>query len=439
MPGETGNLSDPEQQKRLEGLMVLTSPCATLIVGTGQDGHAKNTPRGNITNDLDDAKYLSLPLSLVSPFVGDQEVLDAHISNPVLHKPTNCSGQAPLSTAALPTSTSNSLVLTPLGGTHIVGAGQDGHAKITPQGGITNDLNFAQFPSLLLPLIPHVIGDQGDLCAHISNPALHHPTKKAFHGDQALLDTAALLGPTFASLASAPLGKLFFVGAGQDGNTKNTPQGDTTNNPNNDKYSSLLSSQVPPFIGDLLYAYISNQAMRQPKKKVFCGSQALCVTAALLTSTAASPARIIIYTNKIFPRIPGKRRGFYLQECRECTSKFPGSSLGASDKGCKSTYCAKKMVFDPSLDEQELLQTKEESCWLFMAPLDRFIDKETQADTAQENACASCVKIQREQFKHTARQNCDLPGVNNTDGGPETTPSHKEDSTKDNRMDNNGI
>ncbi len=69
--------------------MVLASPCMALIVGAGQDGHAKNTPRGNITKDLDDAKYPSLTLSLISPFVGDQGVLDAHIGNPVLCKPTN--------------------------------------------------------------------------------------------------------------------------------------------------------------------------------------------------------------------------------------------------------------------------------------------------------------------------------------------------------------
>jgi hypothetical protein len=140
----------------------------------------------------------------------------------VLRKPTNCGGQAPLSTTALLTSTSTSLVLAPLGGTHIVGAGQDGHAKNTPQGGITNNLNFTQYSSLPLPLVPHVIGDQGDLDAHISNPALCHPMKKAFHGDQALLDTATLLGSTFASLALAPLGGLPIVGAVRDGNAKNT-------------------------------------------------------------------------------------------------------------------------------------------------------------------------------------------------------------------------
>jgi hypothetical protein len=52
------------------------------------------------------------------------------------------------------------------------------------------------------------------------------------------------------------------------------------------------------------------------------------------------------------------------------------------------------MAFDRSLDEQELLQeTKEESLRLLMAPLDRFINKEMQVDTAQENAPASRMQI----------------------------------------------
>jgi hypothetical protein len=64
--------------------------------------------------------------------------------------------------------------------------------------------------------------------------------KKVSRSDQVLLDTAALLGSTFAFLALARLGGLLIVGAGQDGNAKNTPQGEITNNPSNDKYSSLF-------------------------------------------------------------------------------------------------------------------------------------------------------------------------------------------------------
>jgi hypothetical protein len=109
-------------------------------------------------------------------------------------------------------------------------------------------------------------------------------------------------------------------------------------------------------------------------------------------------------------------------------------------KDCESTYCAKKMVFDHSLDEQELLwETREESCMLLMAPHDRFIGKETQADTTQENARASHMKIRWEQFKNTTRQKCNLPGINNTDGGSETTSTHSMDGANDDGVDNNGI
>ncbi len=44
-------------------------------------------------------------------------------------------------------------------------------------------------------------------------------------------------------------------------------------------------------------------------------------------------------------------------------------------KDRNNTYCAKKLALDRSLNEQELLQeTEEESRWLLMDPLDRFID-----------------------------------------------------------------
>jgi hypothetical protein len=122
----------------------------------------------------------------------------------------------------------------------------------------------------------------------------------------------------------------------------------------------------------------------------------------------------------------------------------PQSSLGAPmeqvTKDGKSTYCAKKMVFDRSLNEQELLQeTKEESCRLLMAPLDLFIGEKKEADIAQENARASCMTIQREQFEHTAHQNFNLPGINSTDEGLETTSTHSKDGANDDRVDNNGI
>ncbi len=226
-----------------------------------------------------------------------------------------------------------------------MGAGQDGHAKNTPQGGITNDPNVAKYSSLLLPLVPPLIGDQGDFDSHIRNSALCHPKKKAFHGDQALLDITALLGSTFASFALAPLFGLLIVGAGQDGNAKNTPQGEITNDPNNDKYSSLLLSLVPLFIGNQgdLDAYISNPALRQSTKKAFHGGQALLITTALSTSAAASPARISIYTNKRSALSSPAKGGVSISRNIE---NMPQRSLEPPleqvTKDRESTYCAKK-------------------------------------------------------------------------------------------------
>jgi hypothetical protein len=144
------------------------------------------------------------------------------------------------------------------------------------------------------------MGDQGDLDAYISDLALCHPTKKAFCGEQALLDTATLLSSTSASLAMALLGGSLIVVAGQDGYAKYTSQGDITKDLNDNKYSFLPLSLVPPFIGNQgdLDAYISDPALCKPTKRAFCGGQTLLVTAALSTSTSTSPAKIGIYTNK---------------------------------------------------------------------------------------------------------------------------------------------
>jgi hypothetical protein len=284
-------------------------------MGAGQDGHAKNTARGDISKDLDDAKYLSLPLSLVSPFVGDQGDLDAFIGNPALRQPTTKAfyvGQALLVTAALLTSTSASLVSAPLGGSLIVGAGRDGYAKNTPWGEITNNPNDAKYSSLPLSFLPPLIGDQGNLDTYISNPALRQLTKKAFRGGQALLDIAALLSSSSASLALAPLGGSLTVGAGIDRHAKNTPWGDITKEPNDDKYSPLPLCLAPPFIGDQrnLDAYSSNPALHQPTTKSFRGRQALLVTAALLTSTSASPQGSASTPTRDLPLHPWQKVGF---------------------------------------------------------------------------------------------------------------------------------
>ncbi len=135
------------------------------------------------------------------------------------------------------------------------------------------------------------------------------------------------------------------MGAGQDGNAKNTPRGEITNNPNNDKYSSLLLSLVPPFIGNQgdLDAYISNPALHQPTKKAFHGGQALLITAVLLTSTAVSPARISIFTNKRSAlSSPAKGRVSISRNIENTPQRSLEAPLEQVTKDRNSTYCAKK-------------------------------------------------------------------------------------------------
>jgi hypothetical protein len=63
-------------------------------------------------------------------------------------------------------------------------------------------------------------------------------------------------------------------------------------------------------------------------------------------------------------------------------------------KNRESTYVARKIAFDHSLDKQDLLwETKKESWRLLMALCDRFIDKEIKANTTKANAHASRMKI----------------------------------------------
>ncbi len=163
------------------------------------------------------------------------------------------------------------------------------------------------------------------------------------------------------------------------------------------------------------------------------------VATALSTSTFASPARISIYTNKISALASPAKGGVSIsRNVENAPQRSLKNPLEQVTKDRKSTFCAKNKVFGCSLDEQELLQeTEEESCRLLMAPLGRFINEETQADTAQKNDHASCMKILQEQFESTACQNCNLPGNINTDRGLETTPTHSIDSPNYDGVDNN--
>jgi hypothetical protein len=68
------------------------------------------------------------------------------------------------------------------------------------------------------------------------------------------------------------------------------------------------------------------------------------VTAALLTSTSASPARISIYTNKRSALAsPAKSRVSISRNVENVTESYLEVPLKQVTKDCESTYCAKKM------------------------------------------------------------------------------------------------
>jgi hypothetical protein len=103
------------------------------------------------------------------------------------------------------------------------------------------------------------------------------------------------------------------------------------------------------------------------------------VTAALSTSTSTSPEKISIYTNKRSALASPPKSGVSCsRNIENALQRSLEAPLKQVTKDHESTYCAKKMVFNHSLDEQELLwETEEESCRLLMALHVRLINEET--------------------------------------------------------------
>jgi hypothetical protein len=103
----------------------------------------------------------------------------------------------------------------------------------------------------------------------------------------------------------------------------------------------------------------------------------LVVTAALSTSTSASPAWISIYTHKRSALASPAKGGISISKnIEEAPQRSLEAPLEQVIKDGKSTYVARKMAFDHSLDKQDLLQETEKESWrLLMAPCDRFMDE----------------------------------------------------------------
>jgi hypothetical protein len=171
--------------------------------------------------------------------------------------------------------------------------------------------------------------------------------------------------------------------------SQNILRGDITKNSNDS--SSLPLSLAPPSPspppldnGGDLDAYICNPASRQPTKKSFHGTHASLVTAAILTSSSASPARISIYTNKRSALASPAKGGVPIPKDVERISRRP--LCAPMGEGMKETECA-YAVFDRSLDKQDLLRESKRVAWrLLMDPIDEFIIKEEKVHTAKANA-----------------------------------------------------
>ncbi len=195
-----------------------------------------------------------------------------------------------------------------------------------------------------------------------------------------------------ALLSRTPL-----AGTGRNGLSQNIPRGDITKNPN-DSSSPPLSlappSLFPPPLGNGgdLDAYIRDPASRQPTKKSFSGIHASLVTAALLTSSSASPARISIYTNKKSALAsPAKAGGVSIHKGAETVSRRPlCAPMGDVMKEAEHGYAA----FDRSLDHQDLLRESNRVAWrLSMDPIDQLINKEEKVHAAKVTARASCIEL----------------------------------------------
>ncbi len=126
-------------------------------------------------------------------------------------------------------------------------------------------------------------------------------------------------------------------------------------------------------------------------QKIFPHStHASLVTAALSTSSSASPARISIYTNKISALASPAKCGVPIPKDVETISCRP--LCAPMGEGMKETECT-YVVFDCALDKQDLLRDSKRVAWrLLMDPIDQCINDKEKVHTAKKNAQASCIE-----------------------------------------------
>jgi hypothetical protein len=114
----------------------------------------------------------------------------------------------------------------------------------------------------------------------------------------------------------------------------------------------------------------------QPMKKAFCGKKTSLVTAALLTTTAVSPARVNIYTNKRTALASSAKFGTKEQKGK---GNHPASKISPSTE--------RKQEFDWMMEEMECSREEYKATRKAkMAPLEFLLNKEEQESAAKEAA-----------------------------------------------------
>jgi hypothetical protein len=140
--------------------------------------------------------------------------------------------------------------------------------------------------------------------------------------------------------------------------------------------------------------YTLDPSSRQPTKKAFHGKETTLVTAALSTTTAASPARVSIYTKKQAALASPAKFGFGNNKDKD--DHLKASQIPSSVE--------RKQEFDRTMDENERLWDEDNAARKARsAPLNRLVDEVEQESAATEAAQLNQIKLLEERFYGIAR------------------------------------
>jgi hypothetical protein len=174
--------------------------------------------------------------------------------------------------------------------------------------------------------------------------------------------------------------------------------------------------------------YSLNPTTRQPTKKAFCGEKNSLVTAALLTTTAVSPARVSIYTNKRAALASPAKLGTKQQKGK---GNHPASKISPSAE--------RKQEFDRTMEEMECSREEYKTTRKAkIAPLEHLVNKEEQESTAKEAARLTQIKVMGEHYYEIARAKVAQEDTKKQ-GGHQTQGEDEKEDTDNEGADPGGI